>query len=577
MILRDYQQECVAAIRKEWEDHQSTLIVVPTGCGKTQVFSEIIRLALPNRSLVMVHREELVDQAQLRIEKIAGIQCEIEMAQSTANMSPRLDGQSPTCVIASVQSLYRRLAKYNPNDFTVLIADEAHHATADTWRRIIDHFKVNPKLKILGVTATPDRADEEALGQVFETVAFDYEILDAIHDGWLVPVDQQMVHIGGLDFSAMRTTAGDLNGADLAAVMESEKNLQGMVGSSIDIIGDKQSLMFASSVRHAEMAAEIFNRHRPGMAEFVCGKTENEKRRDIIARYRDGTTQVLCNVGIATEGFDAPAAAVILNGRPTKSRALYAQIAGRALRPLSGLVDGLETSDERKSAIAASTKPCALLVDFVGNSGKHKLIYSADILGGNVSEEAIELAIARSKSASGPVRMSALLDDSEKTLAEEREEKRRMEEAHRARLVAKVRYSTSQVNPFDVFDLSPVRERGWDQGKKLSEKQRSLLLKQGIDGDQMPYVQAKAVLNEMFRRWNDNLCTFKQAKLLKKHGYDTKAMTMKEASSRIDALARNNWKRPAEPPRTSQFDEVPSLPPQEALPEPHQADLGGWR
>lgn len=574
MILRDYQQECVEAIRKEWEDHQSTLIVVPTGCGKTQIFSEVIRRVLPNRSLVMVHREELADQAQLRIEKIAGIHCEVEMAESYANMSPRLDGESPKCVIASVQSLYRRLAKYNPSDFSVLIADEAHHATADTWRRIIDHFKVNPKLRILGVTATPDRADEEALGQVFQTVAFDYEILDAIHDGWLVPVDQQMVHIGGLDFSAMRTTAGDLNGADLAAVMESEKNLQGMVGSSIEIIGDKQSLMFASSVRHAEMAAEIFNRHKPGMAEFICGRTETEKRRDIIARYRDGTTQVLCNVGIATEGFDAPAAAVILNGRPTKSRALYAQIAGRALRPLSGLVDGLETPDERRAAIAASTKPCALLVDFVGNSGKHKLIYSADILGGNVSEEAINLAIARSKATAGSVRMSALLDDSEKKLADEREEKRRMEEARRARLVAKVKYSTSQVNPFDVFDLSPVRERGWDQGKKLSEKQRGLLLKQGINGDQMPYVQAKAVLNEMFRRWNNNLCTFKQAKLLKKHGYNTKTMTMKEASARIDALAKNNWSRPAEPEKVSAFADVPSLPPppQESL----QGNLGGW-
>lgn len=575
MILRDYQQECVVAIRNEWLDHQSTLIVVPTGCGKTQIFSEIIRLAIPNKSLVMVHREELADQAQLRIEKIAGIHCEVEMAASHADMSPRLDGQSPKCVIASVQSLYRRLAKYDPDEFSVLIADEAHHATADTWRTIINHFKSNPKLKILGVTATPDRADEEALGQVFETVAFDYEILDAIHDGWLVPVDQQMVHIGGLDFSAMRTTAGDLNGADLAAVMESEKNLQGMVGSSIEIIGDKQSLMFASSVRHAEMAAEIFNRHRPGMAEFICGRTEKEKRGDIIARYRDGTTQVLCNVGIATEGFDVPAAAVILNGRPTKSRALYAQIAGRALRPLSGLVDGLATSDERKTAIAASTKPCALLVDFVGNSGKHKLIYSADILGGNVSDEAVSLAIARSKAATGPVRMSALLDDSEKKLAEEREEKRKMEAARRARLVAKVNYSSSSVNPFDVFEISPVRERGWDQGKKLSEKQRAMLLRHGIDGDQMPYAQAKALLNEVFRRWNNKLCTFKQAKLLKKHGYDTKAMTMSEATSRIDALAKNNWKRPVEP---SKFADVPSLPPpQESLPEPHQADLGGWR
>jgi superfamily II DNA or RNA helicase len=542
MILRDYQLKAVDRSFEEWETNSSTLIVVPTGGGKTQIFSEIVRRMLPKRSLVLVHREELAFQARTRIEKIADIKCEIEMAEMRSETN--LFDRTP-CVIASVQTLYRRLDKFDPSDFGLLICDEAHHSTSATWRMIIDHFRQNDELKVLGVTATPDRSDEEALGQIFETVAFDYEILDAINDGWLVPVDQQMVSIGGLDFSAVRTTAGDLNGADLASVMESEKNVQGMVGSSIEIIGDRSSILFASSIVHAQMACSIFNRHKEGMAAFVCGTTERDDRRRILANFQDGTTQVLCNVGIATEGFDAPRATVVLNGRPTESRALYSQMAGRVLRPLTGLVDGLPTPDERKRAIAESSKPAALLIDFVGNSGKHKLMSSGDILGGNVSEEAIELAMTRARAAKGAVRISDLLEESEAKIKEEREARRKSEEARKARLVARVAYTKTSVNPFDVFDLSPIRERGWDSGRRLSEKQRNVLVKQGINVDEMPYVEAKAVLNEMFRRWDKKLSTMKQCVLLNKHGYqNTAKMTMQEASQLIDALAKNGWKRP---------------------------------
>lgn len=568
MNLRDYQLKCADAIIEEFREHGSTLIVIPTGGGKTQIFSEIVRRFLPARSLILVHREELVFQAKARIEKIAGVACEIEMAEMTAETS--LFSRTP-CVIASVATLHRRLAKFDPADFGLVVCDEAHHAVASSWRAILDHFKQNRALKILGVTATPDRTDEEALGQVFETVAFDYEILDAIHDGWLLPVDQQMVHIGGLDFSEVRTTAGDLNGADLAAVMEAEKNLQGMVGSSIEIIGDKPSILFAASVKHAEMACEIFNRHKGGMAAFICGTTEKEIRRDILKSFLDGSNQVLCNVGIATEGFDAPNATIVLNGRPTKSRALYAQIAGRVLRPLPGLVDGIGTPDERKQAIALSRKPSALLVDFVGNSGRHKLMTSADILGGKVSEEAVELAIVRARAAGKPLRMSDTLDEAEEAIREERERRRLAEEARKSRLVAKVKYQTQQVNPFDVFDLQPAKERGWDHGKRLTEKQQALLLKQGIDGNALPYVQAKALLNELFRRWNAKLATLKQCKLLKKHGYDVKEMTMKEASERIDALAKNGWKRPVEvkPSAVPSMSEVTSFAPTDSPPIDH--------
>ena len=235
--------------------------------------------------------------------------------------------------------------------------------------------------------------------------------------------------------------------------------------------------------------------------------------------------------------------------RPTKSRSLYAQMAGRATRPLPGIVDGLSTDDDRKTAIAVSAKPSCLIVDFVGNSGRHKLMTTADILGGNSSDAAIERAIARARSAGGPVRMNSLLEEEEAALiAEQEKETRRQaamaEAARKANLIARARFTTQSVNPFDIFDLTPRKERGWDQGKTLSEKQSAVLLKQGIDPAAMPYSQAKQLLNEIFRRWDGSLCSFKQAKVLKKHGFDPN-MSRDDAKITIDTLAANHWRRSA--------------------------------
>ena len=230
--------------------------------------------------------------------------------------------------------------------------------------------------------------------------------------------------------------------------------------------------------------------------------------------------------------------------RPTKSRSLYAQMAGRATRPLPGIVDGLNTDDERKAAIAASAKPCALIMDFVGNAGRHKLMTSADILGGNSSDEAIARALERVQREGGAMRMDKLLDEEEEMLKAEKEERRLADAANRARLTARVKWSSQNVNPFDVFDLTPRKERGWDQGKTLSDKQSAILLKQGIDPAGMPYSQAKQLLNEIFRRWDGSLCSFKQAKVLKNHGFDPN-LSRDDARKTIDTLAANHWRRSA--------------------------------
>ncbi|HOA61609.1 MAG TPA: DEAD/DEAH box helicase [Verrucomicrobiota bacterium] len=542
MILRPYQSAASDAIFKEWQENDSTLVVMPTGGGKTVLFADVIRRVFPRRALVIAHREELIFQARDKIERVTGLKADVEMGEYRAEGG--LFGVARV-VVSTIQTQCSggdgggRMSKFDPSQFGLLIIDEAHHATSPSYRRVIDYYRTNPALKVLGVTATPDRADEQALGQVFQSVAFDYEVLDAIHDGWLVPVEQQMVHVEGLDYSDVRTTAGDLNGGDLAAVMEAERNLQPMASASVKIIGARRALVFTASVKAAEMTAEILNRHRSGMAAWVCGETEREERRRVLAKFADGKLQVVCNCGVLTEGFDDPGVEVVIMGRPTKSRSLYSQMVGRSTRPLPGVVDGPETAEARKAAIAASAKPSCLVVDFVGNAGRHKLITSADILGGKVSEEALERAVKRVSAAGGPVNMTEALDEAE---AELREQRRLAEAARRANLVAKARFTTQSVDPFDVLALEPARARGWDRDRRLSEKQRSVLAKQGINPDGVSFAEGQQLISEIFRRWKGKLCSFKQAKVLRKYGYDTE-VSFDEASATIDALARNGWRR----------------------------------
>jgi len=546
MQLRDYQTAASLACVDAWKACQSTLVVLPTGCGKTVLAADIVRRRFPARTMFLAHREELIFQGKRTIERMTGFSVGVEMAEQRLDeQNSGLFGHSHV-VVSSIQTQNAggdgagRMTKFDPMQFGLLVIDEAHHATADSYRRVIDYYRQNPDLKVLGITATPDRADEEALGQIYESVAFDYEVTDAIAQGWLVPVHQRMVTVGTLDFSGMRTTAGDLNGAELAALMEDERNLQEIAAPTIDIAGDRKTLVFAASVKHAERLAEIFNRHRGGSAAWVCGKTPTDARRQTLADYHEGKVQFLVNVGCLTEGFDEPAVGLVVMGRPTKSRSLYAQMAGRGTRPLPGVVDGLDSITERRAAIAASAKPHVEILDFCGNSGRHKLISTADILGGKVSEEAAEAVREKLKEAGGPVDMEEAM-----ALAEmEVKEKKRREAASRVKLVAKAQYHAQTVDPFDVFNVPPRRERAWDAGKSLTEKQLAVLDKAKIPYAGLSYTLQKQLLDEQFRRYDNGLATYGQAKVLQKYNFPGD-VSRDEAKRLIDAIVANDWKRPA--------------------------------
>ncbi len=554
MKLRDYQLKAQHATLEAWKEVSTTLVVMPTGTGKTVLFASIIRAVYPKRVLVIAHREELIWQARDKIKAVTGFVVDVEMGEYKARVDKDMFHPKARVIVATIQTLTSggdgagRISKFDPKDFGAVIVDEVHHATAPAYRRAIDYFLTNPKLKVLGVTATPDRADEEALGQVFESVAFDYEILDAIKDGWLVPLEQQMVSVETLDFSKVRTQAGDLSNSDLAAVMTAEKPLHGVASATIDIIGDRRGIGFSSSVNHAQMLAEIFNRHRTGMSACVSAKTDKEERKQIISKFRDGKIQWLWNCGIFTEGFDDSGVEVISMARPTKSRALYAQMAGRATRPHGSCIAALSVSMlafARRRIIAQSCKPSCLIIDFVGNSGKHKLMTTADILGGNISEEAITEAKAFAERHGKPVKMGQLLEDEEKKQAEIKE-RRLQAEARKVKLTAKATYKTQTVDPFNVLDIKPAKPRGWDDNKVLSEKQREILRKASINPDGMDYARARQLVTAVLDRWTNNKATLKQVAVMKRGGFghECTEFTFDQARLAIDAMVKNGWNKP---------------------------------
>lgn len=546
MIQRPYQLEADAAIDDQLERSNATLAVLATGLGKTVIFAHAIKKRLQHgRVMVVAHREELIKQAAEKIEAVTGIEPDIEMASSYANEGGVFK-KSPI-VVSTVQTQCSgyggagRMCRFSPEDFSMLVIDEAHHSTASQYRRVINYYRQNPKLKVLGVTATPDRHDEEALGQIFETVAFEFGILEGINQGWLVPIEQQFVTVDGLDFSHVRTTLGDLNQTELEEILKREKVIQGMTGATVNIAGNRKTLVFAASVALAELMTEIFNRYTPGMAAIIHGKTDKDERASIVKRYRSGDLRYLVNVGVATEGFDVPDVEVISVCRPTKSRALYCQMIGRGTRPLTGLVDRHEETDHRKAAILQSAKPNVLVIDFTGNSGRHKLVTTADILGGNYSDAIQEAALRAAKRKGGPVN---IIDEMKK--AEQAERLRRQwEEAERRRHVtAKVQFSSRNVDPFNVFDLQAVREPGYYKGQMATESQKKYLENAGIpDVGKLTKWEASRLAGEVTARRQQGKCTYKQAKLIAQFGY-SKDSTFAEATAIITALKANGWRRP---------------------------------
>jgi superfamily II DNA or RNA helicase len=562
--LRPYQHAFVDGVFEQFRSHTSTLGVMATGLGKTICFAHAIKKMCEDtgqRAMVIAHREELVRQAAENIKAITGSEPDIEMANEWAS-EIGVQGRAQV-VVASKDTLQnKRLERFDPNDFCLLTTDEAHHAVAKSYQKIYEHFHKNPDLKHLGVTATPDRADETALGKIYESVAYEYGIENGIEDGWLVPIRQTSVTVDGLDYSNVRTLAGDLNGADLAKVLEQEKVIHEIVGPAIELARDRRTLLFAHSLAQAERICEVLNRHKDDVAKWVSGETAKDTRRLVLQNYAAGKFQFLVNVGVFTEGFDEPGVQVVVMARPTKSRSLFAQMVGRGTRPLPGLVDdasgegniftgeNIDDAAARRVAIEDSDKPYLEVVDFVGNCGSHKLVSVADVLGGNYDDDVVARAAKNAQTDGKSVDITEALEAAEKQI---HEEKRRQQD-RRLKIRVKAKYQTKSIDPFSVLDIEPWRERAYDRIDLASEKQAAAILRMTggkLRADEMTKRQASQLIGELIGRRKSGACTFAQANILQKYGYETDC-SFEEASATIDSIKENNWRKPE--PETADSD-----------------------
>lgn len=529
-----YQEEACASVLGELITARSTLLVMATGLGKTVCISNICK-TWPGNILVLAHRDELITQAWKRIEADTGEWVEIEKAESHSYVA--------RIVVGSVQSLTaKRLQKWKRSHFTLVIVDESHHAVSKSYRTILDYFNT---AKVLGVTATPDRGDGVAIGLVFETVAYQFDLLDGISDGWLVPIRGHREHLDELDISGVSKNAGELAPGELddAIVLA----VDAMVRKTVELYPDKRVLFFFPGIRSAELAAEKLNLLDPGSAIVVSGKTPTEERQQLVSDYRAGKYRYFCNCMIATEGFDVPGIDVVAMCRPTLSASLFMQMIGRGTRPGCNVyaIDGLEGAAERKALIAGSPKPHMTILDFVGNSGRHKdrLLGIEDILGGKYS--VAERALAKKAAEEATTGTDGSYDPLE-ALARAREELARM-------AAIQMPVIASRTELFDPFadaggQQTPFLRRGRD-GRSATEGQLRELMRLGVSKDEaetMSVAQASRFMNACRLRRAQGLASYKQLSILRDFGVTSRAVPALVASEAIAYLQQARYRKSPE-------------------------------
>jgi superfamily II DNA or RNA helicase len=324
--------------------------------------------------------------------------------------------------------------------------------------------------------------------------------------------------------------------------MKEEKKLHGVADATVEIAAGRRTLVFAAGLAHAERLCEIINRKEPGEAIFIHGKTPLEERRSLVKGFRGGRYTYMINVQVATEGFDVPGIELIAIARPTCSRALYAQMVGRGTRPAEALVPELNYWDwpqYRRVAIEHSSKPHLEVLDFIGQSGKHKLIHVGDILAGDYSDDVVMRA---EHNAQKKQEQDGLPADMIEQLRLAEQELTKEQRLHRRRIVAKASWKTRDIDPFDVLDVQRKREKGWHTGRPATERQRMVLRKAGMDrAETLSFTEASQMIDQIITRSQEGLCTYKQARLLARYGYDQN-VTFEEAGAVITKLADNNWK-----------------------------------
>jgi superfamily II DNA or RNA helicase len=333
ITLRDYQETCVQRVLDAYQRQPhggSALVILPTGGGKTIVFAEIAR-RLGLLTLIIAHREELLTQAA---DKFRLIDPTAIIGQVGAG---RHEWGAPITV-ASVQTISRpeHLKAVKRFGYQLVIIDECHHSAASGYRTVLDAL---PDAFVVGVTATPDRLDGQSIETFFGEPVFSASIIDMVAQGHLCDLRAIAVKTA-TSLDNVHTQAGDFKQDELEEAIDTEERNERVVRAYLEHARGRQALCFAVTVAHAQHIAETFLRFEI-RAAMVCGETPPEERRRLLHAYEQGAIEVLCNVGVLTEGYDAPQTSCIILARPTKSRALFVQCVGRGTRTAPGKRDCL--------------------------------------------------------------------------------------------------------------------------------------------------------------------------------------------------------------------------------------------
>lgn len=514
MELRPYQEEAKESIFEEWNKGVlKTLLVLPTGCGKTVVFAKVAEdcVRRGDRVLILAHRGELLEQAADKIAKVTGLGCATEKAEQSCR------GSWFRITVGSVQTLMRekRLGQFQADYFNTIIIDEAHHCISDSYQKILQHFS---SAHVLGVTATPDRGDMQNLGQVFDSLAYEYTLPKAIKEGYLSPIKALTIPLQ-LDLSGVSMQSGDFKAGDIATALD--PYLYQIADEMEKYCKDRKTVVFLPLVKTSQKFKDILNEKGFCAAE-VNG--ESRDRAEVLEAFDRGDYNVLCNSMLLTEGWDCPSVDCVIVLRPTKVRSLYSQMVGRGTRLCEG-------------------KDHLLLLDFLWHTERHELCHPADLI--CEKKEVAQKMTENLEQAAGTLMD---LEEAEKKASEdviaEREEslaKQLAEMKHRKRkLVDPLQFEMS-IQAEDLAGYVPAF--GWEMAPP-SDSQKKELEKRGILPDEIDNAgKASKILDRLHRRQEEGLTTPKQIRCLEKYGFQHVGTWSFEAGKNmIDRIAANGWR-----------------------------------
>lgn len=514
MELRPYQAEAKAAVFEQWDKGTlKTLLVLPTGCGKTIVFAKVAEDCVRQgyRVLILAHRGELLEQAADKIKKSTNLGCAIEKAEQTCL------GSWFRITVGSVQSMQRekRLSQFSEDYFNVIIIDEAHHCISDGYQKVLQHF---PSAKVLGVTATPDRGDMRNLGEFFESLAYEYTLPKAIREGYLSPIKAMTIPLQ-LDLSGVSIQSGDFKAGDIATALD--PYLHQIADEMMKYCRDRKTVVFLPLVKTSQKFKEILNEKGFKAAE-VNG--ESKDRAEVLEAFDKGEYNVLCNSMLLTEGWDCPSVDCVIVLRPTKVRSLYSQMVGRGTRLCEG-------------------KSHLLLLDFLWHTERHELCHPADLIC-EKKEVAQKMTENLEEAAGCPMDLEEAERKASEDVIAEREESlaKQLQEmrTRKKKLVDPLQFEMS----IQAEDLSGyVPAFGWEMAPP-SDKQKQELEKRGILPDEIDNAgKANLILDRLHKRQEEGLTTPKQIRCLEKYGFQhVGTWTFEAGKNMIDRIAACGWR-----------------------------------